>query len=53
MLVEFLTWCVQLFQKWLSLMLQLEVVSGVSLLHLCIAMFVLAAIINAFLLRSR
>lgn len=50
---EFLTWCVGLLPKWLSLLSQMEVVSGVSVLHLIIALFVLSAIINAFLLRGR
>lgn len=50
---EFLGWCVQTFTKFIGLLSSLTVVSGVSMLSLLIALFVLAAIINAFLLRSR
>lgn len=49
---EFLSWCVGLFVDFLSLLNALYLVEGVSVLALLVAVFVLAAIINAFLLRS-
>lgn len=49
---QFLAWCVQLFQMMLSLLSQMKIASGVSVLTLLVALFVLAAVINAFLLRS-
>lgn len=50
---EFLGWCVDLSVKYFGLLADLEIVSGVSVLTFLVALFVLGAIINAFLLRSR
>ena len=48
---EFLAWCVDFFADFLVFLDSLYIVEGVSVLGLLVALFVLAAIINAFLLR--
>ena len=50
---EFLAWCVDLSVEYFNLLASMEIASGVSLLMFLVALFVLGAIINAFLLRSR
>lgn len=49
---EFLGWCVDIFQMMLMVMHYMEIVEGVSVLTFFIGLFVLGAVINAFLLRS-
>lgn len=49
---DFLGWCLDLFVDYIALLSSMEIASGVSLFAFLIAVFVLAAVINAFLLRS-
>ena len=48
---QLLAWLVEFFGTFLVFLNVLEIVNGVSILSFLIALFVLAALINAFLLR--